>query len=64
MPTIFDCKKINVEVYDVNSRLIMSQEASIQELLQIDLSNYPSAEYTIRIKDCNANLLLYKVVKI
>ncbi|MBQ6277928.1 MAG: zinc-dependent metalloprotease [Bacteroidales bacterium] len=64
VPTIFDCKKINVEVYDVNSRLIMSQEASIQELLQIDLSNYPSAEYTIRIKDCNANLLLYKVVKI
>lgn len=62
--TIFDCEKISIEVYDVNSRLIMLEESSIQEPMQIDLSKYPPSNYTIRIKDCNGNLLLFKVVKI
>lgn len=62
--TIFDCEKISIEVYDVNSRLIMLEESNIQEPMQIDLSNYPPSNYTIRIKDCNDNLLLFKVVKI
>ncbi|MBO7571939.1 MAG: zinc-dependent metalloprotease [Bacteroidales bacterium] len=64
LPTIFDCEKISIEVFDVNSRLIMSEESSIQEPLQIDLSKYPPSNYTIKIKDCNDNLLLFKVVKI
>lgn len=30
----------------------------------VDLSEYPPSDYTIRIKDCNNNLLVFKVVKI
>lgn len=63
LPTIFDCERISIDVYDVNSRLIMSLESSIQEQLQVDLSNYPSSEYTIRIIDCNDGQTTFKIVK-
>jgi len=61
--TIFDCEKMNIEVYDVNSRLIMYLESNIQEPLQIDLSNYPQSEYTIRMIDCHNGQATFKIVK-
>lgn len=63
LPTIFDCERISIDVYDVNSRLIMSLESSIQEQLQINLSNCPSSEYTIRMIDCNDGQTTFKIVK-
>lgn len=63
LPTIFDCEKINIEVYDENSRLLMYLESGIQESLQIDLSNYPQSEYMIRIIDCHNGQAAFKIVK-
>lgn len=62
--TIHNCTEIKIEVFDINSRLIMTMNRSLQEPIQVDLSEYPPSDYTIRIKDCNNNLLVFKVVKI
>lgn len=61
--TIHNCTEIKIEVFDINSRLIMTMNRSLQEPIQVDLSEYPPSDYTIRIKDCNNNLLVFKVVK-
>ena len=62
--TIYNCNEVKIEVFDVNSRLIMSMNRNLQESIQIDFSGYPPSEYAIRIKDCNDNLLIFKIIKI
>ena len=62
--TIHNCTEIKIEVFDIKSRLLMTMNSNLQEPIQIDLSEYPPSDYTIRIKDCNDKLLVFKVVKI
>ena len=61
---IRNCKEVKIEVFDINSRLLMTMNRSLQEPIQVDLSEYPPSDYTIRIKDCDEKLLFFKIIKI
>ncbi|MBO4873911.1 MAG: right-handed parallel beta-helix repeat-containing protein [Bacteroidales bacterium] len=61
---IDDCATIEVNIYDVNSRLIRTGEYKYDALISIDVSKYISGTYLVQIKSCYNNLIQTKIVKL
>lgn len=59
-----ECLKLNINLYDINSRLLESKNYYIDEEIKLNLKNYISGTYLIEIRNCFDKIVLRKIVKI
>jgi hypothetical protein len=64
MEKIEDCENIEINIFDVNSRLVSTGKYKYDELIRINVSDYTSGSYLVEIKGCYDNLMQAKVVKL
>ena len=64
MEKIEDCASIEINIFDVNSRLVSTGKYNYDELIRINVSDYTSGSYLVEIKGCYDNLMQAKVVKL
>ena len=61
---IEDCTTIQVNIYDVNSRLVSSDRYNYDKLICINVSDYTPGTYLVEIKGCYDNVVQTKVIKL
>lgn len=61
---IEDCAKIEVNIYDINSRLLCTGKYKYDTHITINVSEYLSGTYMIEIKSCYDKVMQTKIVKI
>ena len=61
---IEDCETIQINIFDVNSRLVNTGKYKYDTLISIDVKNYPSGTYLVEIKGCYDNVMQTKIVKL
>ena len=61
---IEECATIQVNIYDINSRLLSSGKYNYDKLISINVSEYTSGTYLVEIKGCYDNVMQAKVVKL
>ena len=62
---IDDCATIEVNIYDINSRLLCTNKYKYDTLIIINVSEYLSGTYMVEIKSCyNNETLQTKIIKI
>ena len=61
---IEDCETIQINIFDVNSRLVNTGKYKYDTLISIDVSEYPSGTYLVEIKSCYDNVMQTKIVKL
>ena len=61
---IEDCETIQINIFDVNSRLVNIGKYKYDTLISIDVKNYPSGTYLVEIKGCYDNVMQTKIVKL
>ena len=61
---IEDCETIQINIFDVNSRLVSTDKYNYDTLISIDVSEYPSGTYLVEIKSCYDNVMQTKIVKL
>ncbi|MBO4615349.1 MAG: T9SS type A sorting domain-containing protein [Bacteroidales bacterium] len=59
-----ECLKLDINLYDINSRLLESKNYYIDEEININLKDYISGTYIIEIKNCFDKVVVRKIVKI
>ncbi|MBQ6276059.1 MAG: hypothetical protein IJK62_05065 [Bacteroidales bacterium] len=59
-----ECLKLNINLYDINSRLLESKNYYIDEEIKLNFKNYISGTYLIEIRNCFDKIVLRKIVKI
>ena len=59
-----ECLKLNINLYDINSRLLESKNYCIDEEIKMNLENYISGTYLIEIRNCFDKIVLRKIIKI
>lgn len=64
MEKIEDCENIEINIFDVNSRLVNTGKYKYDTLISIDVKNYPSGTYLVEIKSCYDNVMQTKIVKL
>ncbi len=64
MEKIEDCASIEINIFDVNSRLVNTGKYKYDTLISIDVKNYPSGTYLVEIKGCYDNVMQTKIVKL
>ena len=64
MKKIEDCVNIEINIFDVNSRLVSTGKYNYDTLISIDVKNYPSGTYLVEIKGCYDNVIQTKIVKL
>jgi len=61
-----ESQSARLEIYDLNGQLLESETAELvggENRLQIDLTDYPSGNYLVRLANDNGTLAISKVVK-
>ena len=61
---IKDCEAIQVNIYDINSRLLSTGKYKYDQPININVSEYPSGTYMVEIRSCYNKIIQTKVVKI
>lgn len=61
---IKDCEVIQVNIYDINSRLLSTGKYKYDNLININVSEYPSGTYMVEIRSCYNKIIQTKVVKL
>lgn len=64
LENIEDCATIEVNIYDVNSRLIDTGNYKYDTLISIDVSGYKSSTYLVEIRSCYNYVMQTKFVKL
>ncbi|MBR3946719.1 MAG: hypothetical protein IKJ56_06410 [Bacteroidales bacterium] len=64
MEKIEDCENIEINIFDVNSRLVSTGKYKYDTLISIDVSEYTSGTYMVEIRSCWNRVIQTKVVKI
>lgn len=64
MTKIEDCESIEINIFDVNSRLVSTGKYKYDTLISIDVKSYPSGTYLVEIKGCYDNVMQTKIVKL
>lgn len=62
--SIKDCEAIQVNIYDINSRLLSTGKYKYDQPININVSEYPSGTYMVEIRSCYNKIIQTKVVKI
>ena len=53
---------LNLQMTDINGKIVYTQKTSINET-KIDIGNFPSALYFLKVSDENAELKTFKILK-
>ena len=61
---IEDCETIQINIFDVNSRLVSTGKYKYDTLISIDVSEYTSGTYMVEIRSCFNDVMQTKVVKL
>jgi len=61
---IEDCATIEVNIYDINSRLVSTGKYNYDTPVSICVRDYTSGTYLIEIKGCYDNVMQTKIVKL
>lgn len=61
---IEDCEKIEVNIYDINSRLVSTGKYNYDRSVSICVRDYTSGTYLVEIKGCYDNVMQTKIVKL
>ena len=61
---IEDCEKIEVNIYDINSRLVSTGKYNYDTSVSICVRDYTSGTYLVEIKGCYNNVMQTKIVKL
>jgi len=61
---IEDCAKIEVNIYDINSRLVSTDKYNYDTPVSICVRDYTSGTYLVEIKGCYDNVMQTKIVKL
>lgn len=64
MENVENCKKIQVDIYDITSHLIYSNSFNFLEPISIDVQDYIPGTYLIEIRSCFKSVLQSKIIKI
>ena len=64
MEDIEDCAIIQVNIYDVNSRLVSTGNFNYDTPISINVSDYASGTYLVEIKSCYDKVMQTKIVKL
>ena len=59
-----DCETIQINIFDVNSRLVSTGKYKYDTLISIDVSEYTSGTYMVEIRSCFNDVMQTKVVKL
>ena len=61
---IDDCATIEVNIYDINSRLVSTDKYNYDTPVSICVRDYTSGTYLVEIKGCYDNVMQTKIVKL
>lgn len=61
---IENCETIQVNIYDINSRLVNSGKYKYDSPITINVREYSSGSYLVEIKSCNNYAIQIKIVKL
>ncbi len=64
MEKIEDCENIEINIFDVNSRLVSTGKYKYDTLIRIDVSEYTSGTYMVEIRSCYDDVMQTKIVKL
>ena len=59
-----DCTIIEINIYDINSRLVNMGKYNYDALISIDVGEYSSGTYIVEIRSCWGRVIQTKVIKI
>lgn len=64
MEKIEDCASIEINIFDVNSRLVSTGKYKYDMHISIDVSEYTSGTYLVEIRSCYDKVMQTKIVKL
>ncbi len=58
--SIKDCEAIQINIYDINSRLLSTGKYKYDQPININVSEYPSGTYMVEIRSCYNKIIQTK----